>query len=345
MAGGAAAGRPLPPVHPGRRRHRRPRRAAVPPRRRGDAGDGRRARRAADPAGELPVQQPQADPGLLPRLGVPDVTAAIRTIDKLDKLPEQTSSPTCSCPTPARRPSRPRAASSWPRSGPPDTSFVDRVRALGVTDDLLDEGLAELAAVVEGCAAGDHDERHRRGEPADRPGARLLHRHCRRDLHGGLRTAQVRRRRRPVRRARHRRPYDVPRRRGLVRRLPRPRAIGRRRCARRRPLGPERRPRLRRRRGLPRARPTGRRRAPVAAAFRARSHRQPRSSASRSGTPTGAASRTCGSPPPPQTARTHEVKDIRSGNQVPADPATWKPPAEDLRPTIIGTVINEETDQ
>jgi histidyl-tRNA synthetase len=39
----------------------------------------------------------------------------------------------------------------------PDTSFVDRVRAFGVTHDRLDEGLAELAAVVDGCAgaAGD----------------------------------------------------------------------------------------------------------------------------------------------------------------------------------------------
>jgi histidyl-tRNA synthetase len=46
-------------------------------------------------------------------------------------------------------------------------------------------------------------------------------------------------------------------------------------------------------------------------------------------------------------APTHEVKDIRSGNQVPADPASWEPPAEDLRPTIISTVIatNEETNQ
>ena len=26
----------------------------------------------------------------------------------------------------------------------------------------------------------------------------------------------------------------------------------------------------------------------------------------------------------------HEVKDIRSGEQVPADPQTWTPPAEDL---------------
>ena len=31
---------------------------------------------------------------------------------------------------------------------------------------------------------------------------------------------------------------------------------------------------------------------------------------------------------------THEVKDIRSGDQVPADPAAWMPPAEDLAPQV-----------
>ncbi|GAB6985937.1 histidine--tRNA ligase [Nocardioides pyridinolyticus] len=31
---------------------------------------------------------------------------------------------------------------------------------------------------------------------------------------------------------------------------------------------------------------------------------------------------------------THEVKDIRSGEQVAADPAAWTPPAEDLRPQV-----------
>ncbi|WP_107767218.1 histidine--tRNA ligase [Nocardioides terrigena] len=31
---------------------------------------------------------------------------------------------------------------------------------------------------------------------------------------------------------------------------------------------------------------------------------------------------------------THQVKDIRSGEQVDADPATWAPPAADLRPSI-----------
>jgi histidyl-tRNA synthetase len=31
----------------------------------------------------------------------------------------------------------------------------------------------------------------------------------------------------------------------------------------------------------------------------------------------------------------HSVKDIRSGDQVAADPTTWSPPVEDLHPTVI----------
>jgi histidyl-tRNA synthetase len=36
-----------------------------------------------------------------------------------------------------------------------------------------------------------------------------------------------------------------------------------------------------------------------------------------------------------------EVKDIRSGNQVAADPATWQPPTQDLRPQVVTTTISE----
>ncbi|WP_107774234.1 histidine--tRNA ligase [Nocardioides sediminis] len=39
---------------------------------------------------------------------------------------------------------------------------------------------------------------------------------------------------------------------------------------------------------------------------------------------------------------THQVKDIRSGQQVDADPAAWTPPEADLRPTIVSTVEHEE---
>jgi histidyl-tRNA synthetase len=38
-----------------------------------------------------------------------------------------------------------------------DTSFVDRVKELDVQDDLLETGLAELAAVIEGCATAVND--------------------------------------------------------------------------------------------------------------------------------------------------------------------------------------------
>ena len=33
-----------------------------------------------------------------------------------------------------------------------------------------------------------------------------------------------------------------------------------------------------------------------------------------------------------------EVKDIRSGEQIQADPMTWTPPLEDLRPQVISTI-------
>jgi histidyl-tRNA synthetase len=41
----------------------------------------------------------------------------------------------------------------------------------------------------------------------------------------------------------------------------------------------------------------------------------------------------------------HEVKDIRTGAQVGADPATWRPPAEDLRAQVIVTSSVDEQDE
>ena len=84
-------------------------------------------------------------------LGIPDVTAAIRVIDKLDKLPAEVvagqlvelAGATADQAEQCLRLATIRV---------PDTSFVDTVRALGVADELLDEGLTELAAVLDGCA-------------------------------------------------------------------------------------------------------------------------------------------------------------------------------------------------
>jgi histidyl-tRNA synthetase len=38
----------------------------------------------------------------------------------------------------------------------------------------------------------------------------------------------------------------------------------------------------------------------------------------------------------PQDDGGHQIRDIRSGEQSDADPATWVPPSIDLRPSIIG---------
>ena len=119
LARRAAAGRPLPPVHPGRHRRGRPGRAAVPPRRRGGAGDGRGARRAAAAEPLLPGQQPQADPGLLPRPRHPRRHRG----DPADRQARQAAGRggrrACWSPRPAPPRSRRSAASSSRRSGSP----------------------------------------------------------------------------------------------------------------------------------------------------------------------------------------------------------------------------------
>jgi histidyl-tRNA synthetase len=36
-----------------------------------------------------------------------------------------------------------------------------------------------------------------------------------------------------------------------------------------------------------------------------------------------------------------EVKDIRSGDQLPADAASWRPPENDLRPQVISQKVGQ----
>ena len=132
-----------------------------------------------------------------------------------------------------------------------DTSFVEQVRALGVQHELLDEGLAELAAVMEGCAPLVTD---RVEIVADLKIARGLDYYTGTVFEtrlDGLRRPGLDLLGWPLRRARHRRAYDVPRRRHLARGEPGARAVagqGRRRGG---PLGAERGPRRRGRRGAP----------------------------------------------------------------------------------------------
>ncbi|QIG43513.1 histidine--tRNA ligase [Nocardioides anomalus] len=83
-------------------------------------------------------------------LGIPDVTAAIRQIDKLDKQPADAVKALLVSEAGATEAQADRCL-ELATIRVPDTSFVERVRALGVEDELLETGLAELAAVVAGC--------------------------------------------------------------------------------------------------------------------------------------------------------------------------------------------------
>jgi histidyl-tRNA synthetase len=84
-------------------------------------------------------------------LGAKDLDEVMRIVDKLDKLDADE----------VRRMLREEAGLAADQADrclelatieTADASFVERVRALGVEDELLEEGLTELAAVVEGCA-------------------------------------------------------------------------------------------------------------------------------------------------------------------------------------------------
>jgi histidyl-tRNA synthetase len=84
-------------------------------------------------------------------LGIPDVTAAIRQIDKLDKLPEDAVAEGL-VEHAGATPEQARRCLELATIRVSDHTLVERVQALGVTDELLGRGLAELASVLDGCA-------------------------------------------------------------------------------------------------------------------------------------------------------------------------------------------------
>ena len=127
--------------------------AAVPPRRRGGAGDGRGPGRAVRCRRCLPGQQPQADPGLLPRPRHPRRPRRDPRHRQARQAAGRTPSPRCWSRRPGATPDQAERCLALASIRVADTSFVEIVRDLGVEDDLLETGLAELAAVVDGCAA------------------------------------------------------------------------------------------------------------------------------------------------------------------------------------------------
>jgi histidyl-tRNA synthetase len=85
-------------------------------------------------------------------LGVSDVPAVMRTIDKIDKVPSDVIGKLLQDEAGLDEEQAAQCL-ALAEIRTPDTSFVGRVRALGVTSELLDQGLAELEAVIQGCVA------------------------------------------------------------------------------------------------------------------------------------------------------------------------------------------------
>ena len=106
-------------------------------------------------------------------IGLSDVVGTLRIVDKLDKIgPDAVRAQLVAA---GASPSQADGCLALAEIRSTDTSFVDRVRDLGVSHPVLDEGLAELRAVVSTVAGRCARADRRRSEDRSRVG--LLHRH------------------------------------------------------------------------------------------------------------------------------------------------------------------------
>jgi histidyl-tRNA synthetase len=103
------------------------------------------------PPFRLQVNNRKLIQGFYQGIGASDTEAVMRIIDKLDKLPEDAVAALL-VQEAGLDEKQAEQCLALARICTPDTSFVQAVRELGVGDDLLDQGLEELAAVIDGCA-------------------------------------------------------------------------------------------------------------------------------------------------------------------------------------------------
>jgi histidyl-tRNA synthetase len=103
------------------------------------------------PPARIQVNNRKVCEGFYRGLGLADVEQVLRTVDKLDKIgPDKVAGLLVE--TAGASDAQAAACLRLAAIAAPDASFVDAVRALGVTHPLLDEGLDELVRVVETAA-------------------------------------------------------------------------------------------------------------------------------------------------------------------------------------------------
>jgi histidyl-tRNA synthetase len=103
------------------------------------------------PPMRLQVNNRKLIQGFYAGIGAEDVDAVMRVVDKIDKVSPDVVA-TMLAEEAGLDDAQAKLCLRLAEIRSADTSFVERVRSLGVRNDLLDEGLAELVAVVEGCA-------------------------------------------------------------------------------------------------------------------------------------------------------------------------------------------------
>ncbi|MBB6629511.1 histidine--tRNA ligase [Nocardioides sp. KIGAM211] len=103
------------------------------------------------PAFRLQVNNRKLIQGFYAGLGAEDLDEVMRVVDKLDKLPVDAVR-TLLVDEVGLRDDQADQCLRLATIKATDDSFVEQVRALGVSHPLLDEGLEELAALVRGCA-------------------------------------------------------------------------------------------------------------------------------------------------------------------------------------------------
>ncbi len=108
-------------------------------------------RKVGMPPVKIHVNNRKLNQGFYLGIGIGDVEGTLRTIDKLDKLGPEATAELLIQENGATSQQAEAALALAAISGS-DASFVDRVRALGVSHPMLEEGLDELARLVEAAA-------------------------------------------------------------------------------------------------------------------------------------------------------------------------------------------------